>query len=122
MFKPLSLMLDRIVRTGNLTFIDSQGSSNRSGDGSGSPVLIRLRDRKLERELVLDPELASGEAYMQGRLVVEEGSLYDFIALMMANLADSPFPAWSQSLAAAPPPPGGPPHLHTPPPARPHPP
>ncbi|HKZ97206.1 MAG TPA: cyclopropane-fatty-acyl-phospholipid synthase family protein [Hyphomicrobiaceae bacterium] len=101
MFKPLSLMLDRIVRTGNLTFIDSQGSSNRFGDGSGSPVLIRLKDRKLERELVLDPELASGEAYMQGRLVVEEGSLYDFIALMMANLADSPFPAWSQSLAAA---------------------
>ena len=62
---------------------------------------MALKDRLLERELVLDPELFAGEAYLQGRLVVEEGSLYDFLALMMRNMAAVPLPGWSQAPAVA---------------------
>ena len=99
MLKPLSLLLSGVVRCGNLTFIDSNGEAHRFGDGSGPPVQVEIADRGLEWHLALDPELAAGEGYMSGRLRVTQGNIYDFIALMMRNLADRPFPAYAQQLA-----------------------
>jgi cyclopropane-fatty-acyl-phospholipid synthase len=97
MFAPLKIMLGRIVRSGDLTFLDARGLPHRFGDGAGPPVRVALRDRRVEYELVLDPELAAGEAYLRGRLVLEEGTAYDFIALIMKNLARVPLPPWTQS-------------------------
>lgn len=99
MLKPLSLLLSNVVRDGNLTFIDAQGAAHAFGNGEGAPVVVRLADRRLEWHLALDPEMAAGEGYMSGRLRLEKGNVYDFIALMMRNLADHPFPGYSQRLA-----------------------
>ena len=99
MFKPLAYLLARVVRTGNLVVIDTRGTARRFGDGSGPPVAVRIHDRRLERHLAFDPEMAAGEGYMSGRLTVEKGSIYDFIALVMANLADHPMPPVAQGLA-----------------------
>jgi cyclopropane-fatty-acyl-phospholipid synthase len=99
MFKPLQIVLDRVVRLGNLTFVDSKGGRFTFGDGTGIPVAVRLADKKLERALVVDPELAAGEGYMQSRLVMEQGTAYDFIALMMRNMAEHPLPPWTQSFS-----------------------
>ncbi len=100
MFRPLTLLLSRVVQKGDLTFVDSAGERHRFGDGSGQPVRVRLADRRLERAVVLDPELAAGEGYMSGRLTVEAGTVYDFIALVMENWSRIPFPAWSRAFAA----------------------
>ncbi len=101
MFKPLHILLSRIVVSGDVVFVDSEGAPHRFGDGTGPPVRVALRDRRLERELVLDPELATGEAYMQGRLVIEEGTLFEFLALMMRNMARVPLPSWARGPTAA---------------------
>ncbi len=43
-------------------------------------------DAKVERELFFNPELATGEAYMDGRLVFEDGSsIYDLLLLFSVN-------------------------------------
>lgn len=99
MFKPLAYILARVVRSGDLTFIDASGRTHRFGNGEGRPVTVRVHDRRLEWHLAFDPEMAAGEGYMTGRLTVENGGIYDFIALMMANLAARPMPALPQSLA-----------------------
>jgi cyclopropane-fatty-acyl-phospholipid synthase len=99
MFKPLSVLLSNVVCDGNLTFIDAAGTAHRFGDGSGPPITVRIADRRLEWHLALDPELAAGEGYMNGRLTLEQGSIYEFIALMMRNLTSRPFPAYAQKLA-----------------------
>jgi cyclopropane-fatty-acyl-phospholipid synthase len=96
MFLPLQKLLSRVVRSGDLTFVDCEGKSYCFGDHTGPSIQIRLADRRTERQLALDPEMAAGEAYMTGRLIVEKGALYDFIALMMRNLKSTPFPLWSQ--------------------------
>ena len=57
------------------------------GDGTGEPLAIRFADRAAERQLVLNPALAFGELYMDGRLVVTQGSIYDVLALASSNLA-----------------------------------
>lgn len=101
MLKPLDLTFRRLIREGSLDVVDSGGTRHRYGDGTGEPVAIRLCDRKLERMLVVDPELAAGEAYMQGRLTIESGDAYAFLSLVMTNLARRPLPGWSRTLAAA---------------------
>jgi cyclopropane-fatty-acyl-phospholipid synthase len=99
MFKPLAFLLSRVVTDGDLTLIDPNGAAHRFGNGTGPPLVARIKDRRLEWHLAFDPELAAGEGYMDGRLVIEQGSVYDFIAVMMRNLAERPFPAFAQRLA-----------------------
>jgi cyclopropane-fatty-acyl-phospholipid synthase len=52
----------------------------------GPEVTIRLHDPKIERELFFNPELSAGEAYMDGRMTVENGgSIYDLLFLFSVN-------------------------------------
>lgn len=101
MFKPLEILLRRIVERGDLSLITHSGKTLRFGNGSGPAVVVRLADRKLERQLALDPHLAVGEAYMDGRLVMERGRIYDLLALILENALSHPPPRWAQSLDVA---------------------
>jgi cyclopropane-fatty-acyl-phospholipid synthase len=97
----LDVLLRRIVRHGSLTVIDADGIAHRYGDGSPPSVSLRLADKRLERQLVVDPELALGEAYMHGRLEMLEGRIYDFLELFLSNLQNDPMPGWTRSFSAA---------------------
>jgi cyclopropane-fatty-acyl-phospholipid synthase len=77
----LSRILESALTHGRLTLIDPQGRAHRLGPGGGPEVAIQLRDPALPRRLLLQPELAAGEAYMDGRLTIEQGTLRDFLAL-----------------------------------------
>jgi cyclopropane-fatty-acyl-phospholipid synthase len=96
MFSPLDLLLRRIAPTGDLTVIDSQGVARRYGDASGPPVRVRILDRATERQLVLDPQLALGEAYMSGRLEMQQGRIYDLLELVLSNARKHPLPHWTE--------------------------
>jgi cyclopropane-fatty-acyl-phospholipid synthase len=98
MYTLLDILLRRIVQRGCLTFIDAGGTAHRYGDGRGSPVVVRITDKRLERHLVIDPQLALGEGYMQGRLKMVEGRIYDFLELLLSNIQHQPEPAWTHSL------------------------
>jgi cyclopropane-fatty-acyl-phospholipid synthase len=80
-------LLRRFVRKGRLVLRTHDGSEHRFGSGVDGPsVSIRLMDAKVERELFFNPELATGEAYMDGRLVFEDGSsIYDLLLLFSVN-------------------------------------
>jgi cyclopropane-fatty-acyl-phospholipid synthase len=77
----LSRILESALTHGRLTLIDPQGRAHRLGPGGGPEVAIQLRDPALPRRLLLQPELAAGEAYMDGRLTIEQGTLRDFLEL-----------------------------------------
>ncbi len=97
----LDILLRRVIRHGSLTLIDADGIAHRYGDGSSPSVSLRLKDKRLERQLVVDPELALGEAYMYGRLEMIEGRIYDFLELFLANLENDAMPGWTRSFSAA---------------------
>jgi cyclopropane-fatty-acyl-phospholipid synthase len=101
MFKPLEILLRRIVEHGTLSLIAHGGETLTFGDGTGAPVVVRLVDRRLERQLALDPHLQVGESYMDGRLVMEQGSIYDLLSLIHENAMAHPPPRWAQSLDVA---------------------
>ena len=98
MFRPLRHALDRIVTTGYLRLTDAQGCAHAFGDQSGTPVVARIMDRRTERLLFVNPTLALGEAYMDGRLVMERGTIYDFLELVLGNLDYAHWPRWVKGL------------------------
>jgi cyclopropane-fatty-acyl-phospholipid synthase len=75
----------RIVRTGTLQVTTVSGCAFALGDGTGPPLALRFASRAAEIGILLDPELKFGEAYMDGTLTVEEGSIADVLALVMAQ-------------------------------------
>ncbi len=101
MFRLLDILLHRIVRSGSLTFIDADGMPHRYGDGRGRPIVVQIADKRLEWHLVLDPQLALGEGYMQGRLKMVEGRIYDFLELLLTNIQRQPEPGWTRGLVVA---------------------
>jgi cyclopropane-fatty-acyl-phospholipid synthase len=94
----LDVMLRRIVRRGDLTFIDANGLSHRYGDGAGPPLVVRVRERGVEWHLVLDPQLALGESYMRGALRMERGRIYDLLELLLSGTDAQPLPVWARGL------------------------
>ena len=82
----LSEFAKRVIREGDLTIIDAAGRRHRVGDGRGAAPAIRLHDRSLHRRLAINPFLHLGEAYMDGTLTMEQGSLYDFLDICAANV------------------------------------
>lgn len=69
----LDKMLRKLVRKGELTVIDHDGKTYHYGapDPNHGPITVRLTDRKAAFDIAKDPRLGAGEAYMDGRLVVE---------------------------------------------------
>ena len=82
---PLSHMLAAFVRVGRLTVIDAGGKTHVFSGSPGPIVTMRLSDKALYHKLVFNPELAAGEAYMDGRLTFEDSTLRDFLALFSVN-------------------------------------
>jgi cyclopropane-fatty-acyl-phospholipid synthase len=89
------LLLDTVVTHGTLIVETSDGTTTRFGDSTQPRVAIRLLDRRLERQIALNPNLAVAEAYMDGRLVMQEGRIYDLIALVLDNAMNRPLPRWA---------------------------
>jgi cyclopropane-fatty-acyl-phospholipid synthase len=81
-------LLKSIIRTGSLRLIDGAGRTHDIGDGQPARCTIRLKRRRLDYTLAFNPALTVGEAYMDGALVVEEGTLCDFLEIAAQNYAN----------------------------------
>jgi hypothetical protein len=91
----LRMAFEKLIRVGNLQVSTAGGSTFTFGDGTGRPVAIRFTTRAAEGRVLIDPELRFGEAYMDGGVVVEQGSIADFLDLTVKNLNRAQPNAWS---------------------------
>jgi len=85
MDRVLRYVLGSFIRHGTLRLTTARGTVLQFGDGTGRPIAVRFKTRWTELAILLDPELAVGEAYMDGTLVIEQGSIADFLALAMSQ-------------------------------------
>lgn len=81
----LSHMFRRFVRVGSLTVIDARGRRHVFAGTPGPAVTMQLHDPALHHKLFFSPDLSMGEAYMDGTLTFEQGTLYDFLHLFNLN-------------------------------------
>ena len=79
----LVFFLRRFIRRGSLKVTMAGGAVYSFGDGRGPPVAARFTTAAAQRAVLRDPELKLGEAYMDGSLVVEQGSIADLLAVLL---------------------------------------
>jgi cyclopropane-fatty-acyl-phospholipid synthase len=96
MDRVLQFVLRTLFRRGTLRLTTSRGKVLAFGDGTGTPVAVRFTTSSAEWAVLFDPELAVGEAYMNGTLVVEHGSIADFLALALSQDASYKPPRWAR--------------------------
>ena len=88
MVEPLvERLLRRVVKRGVLEIVRADGSVTRIGEPApGFPeVRVRFADKGVARQVVRDPRLGAGEAFMDGRLVIEQGGIMELVQLLRAN-------------------------------------
>ncbi len=89
----VNTVLDRLVKRGNLAVVHPDGHVRHFGDGKGEEVRFRITSTGWALKLLFDPDLKFGEAYMDGGIVMEKGSIYDLLLLLMDNVKNNGGPA-----------------------------
>ncbi len=92
----LQRILRMFIHTGNLRLTSPSGGTHVFGDGTGRPLAVRITSKATERAMLIDPELAVGEAYVDGTLVMEQGSIADLLALLLAQDRSGKSPLWAR--------------------------
>ena len=82
----LDKMLKPLVREGRLHVIDHDGSTYDYGDPAADPITVRFTDKGAALHVAKDPRMGAGEAYMDGRMVVEPPhDIRDMILFLMGQ-------------------------------------
>ena len=76
----------KVIQSGRLTIIDAHGHRHVVGGQDGPVATVRLHDKALHYRLAINPYLYLGEAYMDGTLTIEQGSLHDFLSICAVNI------------------------------------
>jgi len=77
----LATVMRRYFRFGRLTLVDAAGKRHQICRCGGPEVVLRVADRGTQRKLLRASALVWGEACMEGRLVLDRGSLSDLIEI-----------------------------------------
>ncbi|WP_116091050.1 SAM-dependent methyltransferase [Sphingomonas crusticola] len=85
------LLFDRafkkLISQGELTVTDADGKVYHYGSPypGRDPVAVRFTNKSTSRKIVMSPSLGAGEAYMDGRLVMEQGDIHALLDLVTWN-------------------------------------
>ena len=74
-------VLKKLNFDGTLEIIDSNEKIYKFGS-SNPQVRIRLKNKSIERKLFFNPNLHIGEAYMNEELIIEKGTIEEFLNLI----------------------------------------
>jgi cyclopropane-fatty-acyl-phospholipid synthase len=78
--------LERSFKHGHLVIHLTSGKTLQLGDGQGVPVEVTLHAPGLTRKIMGNPDMAVGEAYMNGDMTIKGDDLYGFLALAVRNM------------------------------------
>ena len=81
----LEKLLDKLLREGRVTIIEPGKEPRTYGSGGGKSLTVRLMDKKVPLDIVRSPKLALGEAYMDGRIVIEDGTILDLMRIIVGS-------------------------------------
>jgi len=86
--------LRQFIRRGSITFTTASRARFACGDGTGTPVEARFLTTAAEIRILLNPELALGETFVDGSFVIERGSIADTLAILMGQ--PDVLPGWAK--------------------------
>ena len=68
---------------GRINLVQPDGGRQAIGPGGGNELTVRLADRRVAFDIARNPRLAFGEAYMDGRLIIEDGTILDLLEMIV---------------------------------------
>ena len=99
MFKFLLIRnLRRLLREGNLVVHLPNHQFVNFGDGSGQRVIVRLKNQRVIRRLVSNPELALGEGYTNGDITIADDNLHGLLEIVVRNYNNQTLNWWAHGL------------------------
>ncbi len=78
-------MIDKLLTRGSITLIEPGKEPKTYGPGGGKHVSARFADSKVPFQIMKNPRLGFGEAYMDGRIILEEGTILDLLEIVMGS-------------------------------------
>jgi len=78
----ISRLIGPLLTRGRVILIQPDGSREAYGPGGGKELTVRFADKRVAFDLVRNPRLNVGEAYMDGRLIIEDGTILDLLELI----------------------------------------
>ncbi len=83
----LAKVLSRIYKKNGIILEDSTGQKYICGSPrKDNPITLKLLKENLKWKLILDPELEFPEAYMRNEILIQNGSLEEFLMSLVENL------------------------------------
>src|SRR4051812_17992446 len=81
----IGTLVDKLLAKGSITLIRPGGKAETYGPGGGKHLTIRFADKKVPFDILRNPRLGLGEAYMDGRLTIEDGTILDLLELIVGS-------------------------------------
>ncbi len=79
--------LSKLIKKDGFVLVDANSKKYIIGKPKKEkPVVLKLLDKKLHYKLLFYPDLYFGEAYTDGTLTIENGSLSDFLDIVLSNI------------------------------------
>ena len=63
---------------------------------SDKPIKLKILDKKLHYKLLFRPDLYFGEAYSDGTIIIENGTLTEFLNIALINIGRGEFNFFSK--------------------------
>jgi cyclopropane-fatty-acyl-phospholipid synthase len=76
-------LVNRLLTKGSITLITPGKPPHKCGPGGGKHLTVRFTDRKVAFDIIRNPRLGFGEAYMDGRLIIEDGTILDLMRMIV---------------------------------------
>jgi cyclopropane-fatty-acyl-phospholipid synthase len=76
-------LIGKLLPKGSITVITPGKPPRTFGPGGAPHLTIRFADRRVGFDIVKNPRLGVGEAYMDGRLTIEDGTILDLLRLVV---------------------------------------
>ena len=91
--------LNTLIKKKGFILIDASNRKYIIGKPSTEkPITLKILDKKLHNKLLLHPDLYFGEAYADGSIKIENGSLTDFLEIALENIGRGQINNFSQAL------------------------
>jgi len=83
----LANFLNKLIKHDGFVLIDSNSKKFVIGNpNKENPIILKLLDKSLNYKLLLNPDLYFGEAYTNGSLIIENGTLTEFLEIVFKNI------------------------------------
>ena len=82
----LARFLNKIFKKDGFILTDANSKDYIIGSPGNHPLKVKILNKDLHYKLLFHPDLYFGEAYTDGEIIIENGTLTDFLDLALMNI------------------------------------